>query len=174
VKYPVSFFVIILITFYTNLSKADNLIVYINMDKVMNETIAGVYINNKLEKEHKANIEQFKKIEDELNKQETAIITQKNILSKEEYAEKIALLRTRVNDYKKSRKEKINLLSKNRVDAANKLLEAINPILSNYSKEKGISIILQRKNIVLGKTDLDITDAIIEIANSEIKDFNLN
>ena len=54
-KYPVSFFVIILITFYTNLSKPDNLIVYINMDKVMNETTAGIYINNKLEKENKAN-----------------------------------------------------------------------------------------------------------------------
>ena len=34
----------------------------------------------------------FKKIEDELSQQETAIINQKNILSKEEYSEKIALL----------------------------------------------------------------------------------
>ena len=32
----------------------------------------------------------------------------------------------------------------------------------NYSKENGISIILQKKNIVLARTDLDITDKIIE------------
>ena len=42
-KYLVRFFVIILITFYSiTLSKADALsLVYINMDRVMNETIAG-------------------------------------------------------------------------------------------------------------------------------------
>ena len=64
-KYLVRFFVIILITFYSiTLAKADSFsLVYINMDKVMNETIAGKYLIKQLEKIHKKNIEEFKKIE---------------------------------------------------------------------------------------------------------------
>ena len=67
-KYLVRFFVIILITFCTTISKSENLlIVYIDMDKVMNETVAGKSIVNQLDKIHKLNIAEFEKIESDLN-----------------------------------------------------------------------------------------------------------
>ena len=64
-KYNVRFFVIILITFCITIAKANDFssIVYINMDKVMNETIAGKSLIQQLEKIHKLNIKEFKKIE---------------------------------------------------------------------------------------------------------------
>ena len=173
-KYLVSLFVIILITFYINLSRAENLIVYLNMAKIMNETEAGKSINKQLEKIHKINIKEFKKIEDELKEEEASIITQKNVLSKADYSKKINSLRLKANDYRKNRQDKINLLTKKRIEASSKLLENINPILSEYSKENGISIILPKKNVILAKTDLDITDEIIDIANSKIKEIDLN
>ena len=55
-KYPVRFFVIILITICTSILKAEEAleklpkIVYINMNKVMNETSAGKSLINQLEK----------------------------------------------------------------------------------------------------------------------------
>ena len=59
-KYLVKFFVIILITFCFNTLKAENIsIVYINMDKVMNETSAGKSLKDQLEKIHKENISEF-------------------------------------------------------------------------------------------------------------------
>ena len=55
-KYPVSFFVIILITI-CSISKAENLsIVYLDMEKAMNQSIVGKYLTNQLEKIHKANL----------------------------------------------------------------------------------------------------------------------
>ena len=61
-KYLVRFFVIILITIYTTTSKSENLlVVYIDMDKVMNETVAGKSIVDQLEKIHNTNIAEFKK-----------------------------------------------------------------------------------------------------------------
>ena len=54
------------------------------------------------------------------------------------------------------------------------LLKAINPILSNYSKENGISIILREQDIVLARTDLNITKQIIEAVNLKIKKIDLN
>tara|TARA_B100000378_G_scaffold255643_1_gene232849 strand:- start:243 stop:680 length:438 start_codon:yes stop_codon:yes gene_type:complete len=144
------------------------------MAKIMNETEAGKSINKQLEKIHKINIKEFKKIEDELKEEEASIITQKNVLSKADYSKKINSLRLKANDYRKNRQDKINLLTKKRIEASSKLLENINPILSEYSKENGISIILPKKNIILAKTDLDITDKIIDIANSKIKEIDLN
>ena len=173
-KYLVKIFVIIIFLFCNNLSYAENLIVYIDMEKILNESKSGMSINKQLEKIHKINIKEFKKIEDELKKKEESIIAQKNILSKEDYAKKIKILRDNTNSYRKNRQEKINLLTKKRMESSSKLLSIINPILSDYSKVNNISIILQKKNVVLAKTDLNITNKIIDILNSKIESINLN
>tara|TARA_Y100000780_G_C13612655_1_gene389167 strand:+ start:120 stop:644 length:525 start_codon:yes stop_codon:yes gene_type:complete len=173
-KYPVKIFVIIIFLFCNNLSYAENLIVYIDMEKILNESKSGMSINKQLEKIHKMNIKEFKKIEDELKKKEESIIAQKNILSKEDYTKKIKILRDNTNSYRKNRQEKINLLTKKRMESSSKLLSIINPILSDYSKVNNISIILQKKNVVLAKTDLNITNKIINILNSKIESINLN
>jgi outer membrane protein len=173
-KYLVKIFVIIIFLFCNNLSYAENLIVYIDMEKILNESKSGMSINKQLEKIHKMNIKEFKKIEDELKKKEESIIAQKNILSKEDYTKKIKILRDNANSYRKNRQEKINLLTKKRMESSSKLLSIINPILSDYSKVNNISIILQKKNVVLAKTDLNITNKIIDILNSKIESINLN
>ena len=144
------------------------------MEKILNESKSGMSINKQLEKIHKMNIKEFKKIEDELKKKEESIIAQKNILSKEDYTKKIKILRDNTSTYRKNRQEKINLLTKKRMESSSKLLSIINPILSDYSKVNNISIILQKKNVVLAKTDLNITNKIINILNSKIESINLN
>ena len=78
-KYPVRFFVIILITFCINIAKANEFssVVYINMDKVMNKSFAGKSLIEQLETIHQSNIEEFKKIEDSLKSEETSIMSKK-------------------------------------------------------------------------------------------------
>ena len=174
-KYLVSFFVIIIISFCANISKAENIpVVYINMDKVMNETIAGKSLQVQIDKIHKMNISEFKKIEDGLKEEETSIVSQKNILTNDEYLKKIDLLKKKVNDYKKNRQEKINTITKKRVEATSKFFDKITPILSDYSEKNGISIILRKKDIVLARTSLDITKEIIDIVDTQVKVINLN
>ena len=161
------------IIFFQNLSAEENLIVYINMDRIMNETIAGKSINNQIQKIHNANLEDFKKIEKSIKNEETEIVSQKNTLSNEDYQKKINSLRAKINNYKKSRQERINALNKKRINASSVLLKKINPILSDYSNENGISIILPKKNVILAKTNLDITNTIIDLANLKIKEIEL-
>ena len=174
-KYPVNFFVILLLFFCVNISKADDLpIVYINMDKVMNETVAGKSLQNQIDQIHEINISEFKKIEENLKKEETSILSQKNILTNDEYLKKIDLLKKKVNDYKKNRQEKINTITKKRVEATSKFFDKITPILSDYSEKNGISIILRKKDIVLARTSLDITKEIIDIVDTQVKVINLN
>ena len=175
-KYPVRFFVIILTTLCITISRANETssIVYINMDKVMNESIAGKSLIEQLEKIHKSNIAEFKKIEDSLQLEESSVLSQKNILAGEEFGKKINSLKKKINDYKENRKQKIDSVSKKKVEANTKLFEILNPILADYSKKNDISIILRKKDIVIAKSDLDITDKIIGLINSKVKKINLN
>ena len=66
--------------------------------------------------------------------------------------------------------EKFNKL---KIENTNNLLKLINPILVKFSNENEISVILQKKNLIIGKTELDITDEIIKIINNEIKSFKI-
>ena len=144
------------------------------MEKAMNQSIVGKFLTSQLDVIHKANLDEFKKNEEDLKKEEDLILSQKNVLSEEDYKNKVNLFKEKLNSYKKKRQEKIDLVTKKRMNATANLLKEINPILSNYSKENGISIILRKQDIVLARTDLDITKQIIEAINLKMKKIDLN
>ena len=167
--------VISLIFFIISPIKAIDLkIVYINTDKILNESKAGKDIKKELDSINKKNISKFEKIEKELIEEEKKISQQKNILSKEELENKVKDLKEKAiifnNDIKKN---KNNLILKNN-QATKKILDTLNPILSDFASKNSIQIILQKKHIVIGRGDLDITDEILIIINKEIKNIKLN
>ena len=45
----------------------------------------------------------------------------------------------------------------------------INPLIQNYMDENSINILLDRKNVFIGKTDSDITNVIVDKINKELK-----
>ena len=46
-------------------------------------------------------------------------------------------------------------------------------MLVKFSNDKEISIILHKKDLVVAKTELDITNEVIKIINSEVKEFKI-
>ena len=167
------FFFVSIIFFNTN-AYSESLIAFIDMNKLMNQSSAGKSITQQLEKKHKKNIDFFDKKEKELKNKESSIISQKNVLSKEDFEKKIIELRDEATSYRKKRTELIDSLTKQRVDATNKLINTIHPILLEYSTNNSISIVIQKKNIIIGKNELDITDDIMNILNKKIKKIDLN
>ena len=53
------------------------------------------------------------------------------------------------------------------------MITLIRPILSEYSDNNSISLIIQKRNIVIGKTSLDITDDILKIVDEKIEKISL-
>ena len=104
-----------------------------------------------------------------LKKKEQEILKQKNIISKEELDKKVKSFQTELS---KLRKEKIefnrNIIKKNK-DATNKMVNEINKILTQYASDNSVSLIIQKKNIIIGKTELDITPQILKEFNSKVK-----
>ena len=66
------------------------------------------------------------------------------------------------------------MLAQKKLEATTKILNVLNTILSEYSSKNSISLIIQKKNIVIGKSELDITKPILDLVNAKIKSVKLN
>ena len=117
---------------------------------------------------------ELKIIEEELKKEESDLIKQKNVISNEEFEKKLSLLRNKASDYQKQRKKFNDSINKKRLDATSELVSLIQPILAEYANNNSISIIFQKKNIIIGKTELDITEDVLKILNENHKKIVIN
>ena len=166
-----SFFFIFL--FFINSVNSEQNIAFINMDKVISTTNAGSSILKQLTDLNNKNLQFLKKEEKKFKEKEIKLISQKNIISETDFQNKVNELKSEIKNYNQNRDKMINEFKKLKVDNTNNLLKLINPILLKFSDDKEISIILQKKNLVVAKTQLDITDEVIKIVNSEIKEFKI-
>jgi len=170
--------VLLLIIFFIFFSKVsisqENKTVYLDLNMIMANSNAGKSINSQLETNHKKNIANFQKLEEELKNEEVKIISQKTVISKEDFEKKIMNLRDKANKYRKERNDSINNLNNQRLNATQKMITLITPILSEYSDNNSISLIIQKRNIIIGKTSLDITDDILKIVDEKIEKISLD
>tara|TARA_B100001741_G_scaffold244417_1_gene205609 strand:- start:1219 stop:1740 length:522 start_codon:yes stop_codon:yes gene_type:complete len=164
-KYFLIFFFLI---FCVN-SFAQEKIVYLDVNYIISESEAGKYINKELKKINDKNIEEFKKVENSIKSEEENLLKQKNLIKEEEFNKKANELRDKYKSYQELKNIKNNDLKKLRDDAGNKILNIINEILSKYSTENKISLVLEKKNVIIGKSNLDISDNILNLLNDKIK-----
>ena len=162
----------LIIIIFLSLLQSSNLlaekIVYLNIEKIMKESKAGKSIIKKINETNQKNLKKFKKIEEDLKNDEQDLIAKKNILSEEEFTKKFNLLKKNIDNYKILRQNSIQDITAKRKNASSEFFKKINPILGKYATDNEISFILQKKNIIMGKTELDITDDILKIVDNEI------
>tara|TARA_B110000483_G_scaffold221660_1_gene277833 strand:- start:117 stop:638 length:522 start_codon:yes stop_codon:yes gene_type:complete len=163
----------IIFLFFTQFAIANSSIVYIDMDNVMSTSIAGKSILKQLYDINSKASQQFQKTENNFKDQEKKIISQKNILSEIEYEKKIQFLKSEIIEYTKNKKKKINDLNELKKNNTNEFVEQINKILLKYSKDNSISLILLKKNVIIGKSELDISMDIVKLVNAAIKEFKV-
>ncbi len=140
---------------------------------LLSQSEVGKYVNSNLKKINDKNNEEFKKIELSIKSSEEKLIKQKNILKKEDYEIKFSDLKNKFKSYQEQRKKKNAELTELRNKAGNEILKHINEILTKYSQSESISLIIEKKNVVIGKTDLDVTSDILSLLNKKIKKIEL-
>jgi outer membrane protein len=171
-KKLISTTIIIFFSFFCIVNAELN-IAFIDMDKIISTSKPGSSIFKQLSLINKKNFEYFKNEEKKIKNKETKIIKQKNIISETEFKKNIEELKLEINNYNKKKTKIIDDFDKLKIDNTNYLLKKISSILKKFSTEKSISIILQKKNLVIGKTEFDITDNIIKIVDNEIEEFKI-
>jgi len=93
---------LLFIIFFTfnNLSLAENKIVYLDVTFLLNESIVGKDLNQKLLKINSKNIEEFKKIESKIKNDDNDLLKKKNIIKEDQYKKEVVLLRQKYKSFK--------------------------------------------------------------------------
>ena len=167
------FFFIIFLS--SNSINAENLIIaFVDVEKIVATSNAGKKINKTLDGLIKKKNKVFEKKEKSLKAKEEEIIKQKNILSKEEIDKKIVSLQDEAKKYRLERSNFKKSINEKKLKSTNQLLIYLNKTISKYASENSISLVLQKRNIIIGKINMDITDQILTIFNKDVKDVKLN
>ena len=170
-----SFFTIIfLIILKCNLPSGSEKIAFIDLNYIMNNSIAGKSINTYINDLTKAQNKDFKVIESDIKKDENELISKKNIIEESIYNQKVNEIRKRINDYKLERQNFKKNLNEKKIKFNNLLLEKLNPIISTYVEKNSITMVLPKKMIIIGKKDLDITKQILEILDKSVQKIKFN
>ena len=95
------------------------------MQYIMDNSLAGKSIKKQLENLHKKNLSDFQKKENSLKKKEQEVVAKKNILSEEEFQKEISQLRIDVKNYNTDRNNKINSLTKKRLESYEQIVKSL-------------------------------------------------
>ena len=154
---------------FTGLAIANENIRFININYIINNSDAGKILNNLIEKKNKKFTNELNKIGKSLEEKKNKIISQKNILKKEEFEKLIKEYDIEVKSFNEKRKKKTNELNNFTANSKKKMLDLLNPLIKNYLKKESIQILLQKEKIVFGDEKLDITNEILDSFNSKHK-----
>ena len=165
--------ILVIFLLFTNQAFSEQKIAFIDMDKVISTSKSGSSILKQLSDLKKKNLKFLKDEEKKFKEKETKLISQRNIISSTDFENKVDELKSEIKDYNQNRNKMLADFNKLKIDNTNNFLKLINPILVKFSKDEEIAIILQKKDLVIAKIELDITDEVIRIVNTEVKEFNI-
>ena len=157
-----------------NIAYAVEKIAFIDLNYIMNNSLSGKSINNFINNLKDKKIEDFNKIESKIKKDENDLISQKNIIEKKIYNQKVDQIKLRINNYNNDRQAFKKYLDERKIIYTNKLLESLNPIISNYVEQNSISVVFPKKMIIVGKKNLDITIPVLKILDESIQKINFD
>jgi len=153
--------------FITGKTFADSKVVFIDIDFLIESSIFGKKISQDLNKNYNNDKKKINSIEKKLIEQENEIKKVQNIISKEELNVKILKLREDIKIFDTKKKNTAKKFNDAKSAKVKDFFDKINPLISDYMEKKSIDIIIEKKNIFIGKNTHDITNEILEIINSK-------
>jgi len=159
------YIILIFFLFCSNNSFSSEKIVFIDINYIFVNSNAGKDLNNEIKlKNEKLNyeIDEFKK---NIENQKEKLLSQKNVLSVEEYNNKILIIEENIKEMNIAvNKNKIEL-NKFKLKVEKTFSQKLNSLIETYSVDKSIDIILNKSNLLMAKKNLDITNDILNLFN---------
>ena len=165
---------IIFIFFSINsFSKAQDNVAFIDLNIIFDNSSAGKKINKEIENKRNQNNKTFKELQKKFGSDREKLIAKKNVISKDEFDKQLLDLENKLKDYNSKITKENNELTSLQLKARKEFFNSLRPILENYAKENSIDIILKKENVLIGKTNLDISNSILEIFDKKVKKISI-
>ena len=163
---------IIFFFLFINIVEASDNIRFIDINYIVNNSISGKDLTKIIEKKNDKISSELNKFGKELEQKKNKIVSQKNILKKEELDNLIKDYEKeakKFNDIRKKKRDEFNSFS---INSKKKIIDLLNPIITSYLKKESIQILLQKDKIIFGNDNLDITREILKLFNDKHKKIN--
>ena len=159
-------FLPLLIFFYlTGNAFAIEKIVYLDLDYILSNSNKGKNILSDLDKKNNENIKILKSKEEILKTEEENLLKQKNIISNEAYNKKVKNLQNKIKIFRSEKNQLVTEFKKNRENKINDFIKIVDNILGEYVKANSIDLVLNKKDIIMGKNSFNITEEILKKVN---------
>ena len=161
-------YLFIILNFTNSIVNAKQNVAFADIDLILKNTKIGKLKLDKIAQLNKSNIETLKNFEKEIKIEEDKINKKKNLISNEEYQKEVNKLKTKIKNFNIKKNEMVNNFKNEKNKELENLLAIINPIIQEYMKENSIEILLNSKNIFMGKKEIDLTEMLIKEIDEKI------
>lgn len=148
-----------------SLNSYSQVISTIDIDYIFKNSNQGKKILQKYQKKNQTLNDEVEQINKKFLEKEKILLSKKNILSEEEFLKETNLFKDEIKNYNLKTKKIVDELRKNKEDEYSNFIKTMNNVLIEYSKKNEIDILIDKKNILITKTQHDITEKILKILN---------
>ena len=167
------YIILIFFLFCSNNSFSSEKIVFIDINYIFANSIAGKDLNNEIKLKNeklKYEIDEFKK---NIESQKKKLLSQKNVLSVEEYNNKILIIEENIKEMNITVSKKKTELDKFKLKVEKIFSQKLNSLIEIYSVDNSIDIILNKSNLLMAKKNLDITNDILNLFNKNFEKIDI-
>ena len=166
------FYKFIIVTFLSfilcNPSFSNDKIAFIDIDYIIKNSEIGKKVLLKINDLDDKNVNSLKKKDNMLKNLETEIRNKKNIISDEAYNKEVILFRKKIVELNEEKNNLVTEFTAYKKKELQIIFDQISPIISNYMDKNSITIILDSKNIFMGKVNSNLTNHILNEINKEL------
>ena len=152
---------------FFSVSIANENIRFVDINYIVNNSTSGKKLNQVIESKNKKIISELNNLGKKLKEKKDKIVKQKNILKKDELDKLIKDYEIEVKKFEEIRKKKRDNFNNFSINSKKKIIDLLNPVITNYLQKESIQLLLQKDKIIFGDDKLDITKEILKIFNEK-------
>ncbi len=160
---------IILFFLFINFAEANNDIRFIDINYIVNNSISGKNLNQIIEKKNKKITSELKILGKKLEEKKNKIVSQRNILKKDDLDNLVKIYEDEAQKFNEIRKKKRDEFNSFNIKSKKKIIDLLNPLITNYLNKESIQMLFQKDKIVFGNDTLDITKEILKLFDDKYK-----
>tara|TARA_B100000575_G_C23134112_1_gene658431 strand:- start:1475 stop:1978 length:504 start_codon:yes stop_codon:yes gene_type:complete len=140
-------------------------IAFIDLNYIYSNSKTGKKIIKEIDSKQSKINNDFEEYQKKLDKEKNDLLSKKNVLEKDEFKKRFNELENNLIKYNQEIIKKNKNLKEFRKKSKNDFAKSLRSTLEKYAKEKKISLILRKEQLLLGENSLDITKEILELFN---------
>ena len=167
------FFLIFFVFSSNNNTLAEINISFVDVDYIYSNSKIGKKIDNQLKSEKKKINDKLTSYQKNIKDEKEKLINQKKIISEEKFKNQAIDIEKQIKKYNKLISDNNNSFIKYKTEIKSLFLKKLMNIVREYAEVNSIQLILNKKDIIIGQNDMDISNDILKLVNKKMNDIKL-